>query len=460
MLSSPRLWFWVCVALVGVRLLWPLDIPFIYDEPELIARALALNAQNEWAVHGLQGTRGAAYGPLPLWFYQAALFWTTDLAVVAMGKALVLSLLSLWSVWTLVGVLKPKAVWIAVVPFLSLYLWVYARDLWDNSFLTGFSAVVCAAYLRFIVDKSKRWFALALLACALCLQIHLMCLPWVGAIAMHLLVFRRAWLRANLGFVAGVFAVGAASLYPYLQYLLGTPSAPVRFALRPASFFFALYGGREFSAIAAEYFFGNLWFLQGPWFLQGVGALAVGLTLFAFVPVFYGMWVCAKTRQRELHWFLTLWLVLHVLVIGANQLVSHPYYYNAAWLGFFAFFCIGWEALPASVRWKAAGRLYVGGLAVSFAFGIVQVHWNSGNRELHFGTVLGNLWEVAEQRACFPVETPVDATGIESRFGAGFQTLRHLVRCPSGPQKASQLFLRYARPSDTREGKVVLVPMN
>ena len=56
---------WPAAALLAlaalVPLLWPGDAPFINDEPQLIANALAANAEGRLAPVGLQGTFGLAY---------------------------------------------------------------------------------------------------------------------------------------------------------------------------------------------------------------------------------------------------------------------------------------------------------------------------------------------------------------------------------------------------------------
>ena len=48
----------------------PGDIQWVGDEPMLIAGALRAEPGHAPATHGLTGTAGAVYGPLPTWVYQ------------------------------------------------------------------------------------------------------------------------------------------------------------------------------------------------------------------------------------------------------------------------------------------------------------------------------------------------------------------------------------------------------
>ena len=65
-----------------VPLVWPGDIPFINDEPQLIASAVNANQDHRLAAMGLLGTFGLFYGPAPTWVYQVlvlpAAIWSSS----------------------------------------------------------------------------------------------------------------------------------------------------------------------------------------------------------------------------------------------------------------------------------------------------------------------------------------------------------------------------------------------
>ena len=95
---------WAVVALVFaalVPLLWPGDVPFIHDEPQLMAKAVAANAEGRLAPLGLLGTFGVTYGPLPVWMYQALLLVTHDLVPVALAHAALMAFVSAGALWSL-----------------------------------------------------------------------------------------------------------------------------------------------------------------------------------------------------------------------------------------------------------------------------------------------------------------------------------------------------------------------
>ncbi|MGZ6081632.1 MAG: hypothetical protein ACXWK4_12520, partial [Myxococcaceae bacterium] len=58
--------------------LHPGDIQWVGDEPMLIAGALRADRGHVLAIHGLTGTAGAVYGPLPTWLYQLYLAFSSD----------------------------------------------------------------------------------------------------------------------------------------------------------------------------------------------------------------------------------------------------------------------------------------------------------------------------------------------------------------------------------------------
>src|SRR5262245_50441180 len=78
----------------ALPLLYPADVPWINDEPALLAMALHANQTGELPTHGLMGSVGVPYGPAPLWLYMAALGVTHDLVAIVVLRVLFFVLLT------------------------------------------------------------------------------------------------------------------------------------------------------------------------------------------------------------------------------------------------------------------------------------------------------------------------------------------------------------------------------
>ncbi len=156
---------WAVGALVFaalVPLLWPGDVPFIHDEPQLVAKAVAANAEGRLAPLGLLGTFGVTYGPLPVWMYQALLWVTHDLVPVALAHAALMAFVSAGALWSLARTL---GLWpgFAAVPLLTPYFWFYARVMWDNTLLLPLAALAYAGYAAFLGAAIRfRWITIGI----------------------------------------------------------------------------------------------------------------------------------------------------------------------------------------------------------------------------------------------------------------------------------------------------------
>ena len=130
---------WTFAAIVTLlaaclpAVLWPGDISWMNDEPNLIAHALHANERHVLADEGLLGSFGIKYGPLPTQVYQAMLLLTHDpvklVAIHALLCSAATALALLWLARTLR--LTP---WFAAAVLLAPYLWLYQRTLWDATF--------------------------------------------------------------------------------------------------------------------------------------------------------------------------------------------------------------------------------------------------------------------------------------------------------------------------------------
>jgi hypothetical protein len=254
--------FFFCLVLCGVRLLYPGDTPFNTDENQLLIQAWRANQEHAWTTHGLRGTRGIDYGPIPILLYRGGLFLTQNLEHLILLKTFLTSVATMAALFALLA-LCPWISPLAILPvFLSLYFWVYARDLWDNSWNIPFTALAFVTYLAFVHTRRKIWLAISVLWIATILQIHLLCLPLVFAVGWHFFWKERRWARSHVLFCLLLLLGAVGLLSPYLGHLLSTPQTPSPQPFGPGvlHFVFSFLGFRLFTAAGFEYFLGPLWY--------------------------------------------------------------------------------------------------------------------------------------------------------------------------------------------------------
>ena len=391
---------WALVALGGFRLLFPGDTPFINDEPRLIALALEANEAGRLASRGLTGTRGAQYGPLPIWLYQLGLSVTSDLRVVASLRAVLVTALSGWALVLLARGVRGVVPVLGAFAFLSPYLWLYSRDLWDNSFGVPFSAMCLAAYARYVRTGEIAWLGGSVAFGTACLLTHLMTLPVLVAVAVHFVATRWKDLVRSRRLAGAVLAIATAALAvsaPYLSRLRGSGAS--RFALAPdaEALGFALAGFRVFSVAGFDY-------VIGPWSAGGLAPLIVGVSLLAVPAGAYGFFLLLRTAQgpestpdREIARVLLYALFLFVLLANSQRLTEHPHYYSGVWA---VFFCCWWVGTSRLMERAWARRLFYAQAAVvaGFLVGlVVWLHVNGGTRSLRYGPTLANQMAVASE---------------------------------------------------------------
>jgi hypothetical protein len=448
------------LLLGSARLLFPGDVPFVNDEPMLVERALDANASGSAAVTGLLGTRGARYGPAPVWFYQTALAFTHDLPTVVLartalvtlltGAALLLLARSLGRAARSSPILAPA---LGAFAFLSPYLWFYARDLWDNSFAIPLSGMLLASYVAYLKEGRVGWLALAGLFGALCFLTHLMTLPLVAAVAIHFLATRwRALHEPRFALVVATIVVGCVVLcLPYLRSVGGGSMAGFRLLPSPASVVFALGGLRVFTLAGFDYFVGE-W---GAWGSRGSGVLAVlavGVSLFSWVAGAVGVAAWGRDAFREVPkvfggggvacgdggggrlegsvgLLLLLALALFVLLVNGLRLREHPHYYNGVWAVFFLFWWRGMTVLAVGVAARRVLAVQVAAMALFLSGVTGTVHAGRGLKALHYGPTLSNQMEVARalEREGLEIAQPSEVLHVRM-FPHAIGVIRRLER--------------------------------
>jgi hypothetical protein len=394
------------LALSVMPVIWPLDTCFVNDEPVLVGLAWQHNQRGEVAQFGLLGTRGARYGPVAIWSYQALLAITHDISALVQLHAWLWMSATAAALFALSRALAVPSAW-AAVPLLSPYLWVYGRMLWDNASIP-LSAIAFAAYASFLVRPRAALLSLALAALVLCLMVHLMAVALVAPIALHLLLSRRSFLLSRAGLLALVPALVIAACGARFWLGLLAIDTQAMSAHAPGALWFASLGGRLLSAGGLAYFFGADWTERFLGHAAGAAAMLVS-TLLAHGLVWAGM---ARTLMRARRALvdrarpsvreeiamlaLCVWLAQTALNVVTHT-AGHPHYYNATWI---AYVVLAWLALDRLSRWRLSS--YVAGahaLALGSALAMVVhgLHTTAGTRSLHYGLALREEIRMASQ---------------------------------------------------------------
>jgi hypothetical protein len=451
----------------ALTLLWPADVPWINDEPALLATALHANQAGVLPTHGLLGSVGVPYGPAPLWLYMAGLGLTHDLVVLVVLHALFFVVLTGIAIVWLARTCRQLDPLVGVLALLSPYFWFYSRLLWDNSFLIPLSALALAAYVSFSQAPAawKLWLVGAL--AALMLQTHLMCAPLLAAIALHLLWRHRAWAREHWRALLPLLLL-AAACWPYASALLARPELGER-RLEPAggtNWVFPLLGGRYFSAIGLDYFFGEHWQERGgPLLWAATTVSAMGL-----VALWQGLAVGARllvrlrgraephSAETDLAALAVTTLVLQLVLHAVARTGDEPHYLNGTWFGLFALVWLAYSAIRRAAWRRALAGAHAAALLVVVLGLQHDVHARQGNTGLHFGPALGTQLDVLDELGRYgPQSEVLNETEFYATFPQAFFALQEfhpVTQDPAGPR--ARLHIRQASPG-TSDGRLAVV---
>lgn len=423
------------VIAAGLALLWPGDVPFINDEPQLVANAVAASAGGRLAPMGLQGTFGFAYGPLPTWIYQGLLAVSHDLVVVAALHAALMVAVTGGALWWLGRTLGLWPAFVAV-PLLSPYFWFYARAVWDNTFMLPLGALAVAGYAAFLTTRSPTGLRVTLAALVALPLVHLMSLSLVVPVALHLMTVHRRALWAHKGSVIAVAALAGWMAWPYLQYLAGPhPSSPPAVTVVDG-WLFPLLGARLLGTRGLSYFFGPEPVTGAP-FTWGtpVSLAAYGLAWFGIGVAIAACIRAARSRdwppRAHLAGLAVSALALQAIIHGASAKFEHPHYQNGTWIAtvLLAWFAVDWLVRRGTVT-RALALVAVGALTL-VNVGVVctlavSLHYSQGTREV-YGPTLANQQQVARALAGYAAGSEIDNRVIQwDRYPHTLATLRAL----------------------------------
>lgn len=436
-----------------IPLIWPGDVPFINDEPQLIANAVGANAQGRLATMGLMGTYGFSYGPAPTWVYQLLMGTSRNLVLVAFLHALLMTAGTAAALWWLSRSLR-LWIWFAPVPLLSPYFWFYARALWDNTFLLPLSALAIAGYAAHLERKSVVGLHLSV-ACLLLIPLtHLMGLALIVPLGAHMVLTRWRSIWAHKLTLAAVAALLVWVAFPYWQYLAAPRPASPPGDGTVAGWLFPLTGGRLLSADGLDYFFGSVP-VSGPLFSVGATVSSIAYALvwggLAFAASLVARATARRTWTTRAHIAsIALGAVLCQSVIdGISGRYQHPHYHNGTWIAFvlLAWMIVDlasarrdmwrWTAVAATATLATAVTAVVAGLAIG-------LHRTGGTREV-YGPTLANQQAVARRLADYAPTSDVQIQVIMwDRFPHTPAILRELRRSRRSATPRRDLVVRYA----------------
>ena len=215
-----KITFWILFGiLIVVTLLYPGDVPWINDGPKLIYNAYISNLHNTFPTSGLIGSLGIPYGPLPVWIYKFLLLISKNLILIVLLKASATLIIVFLSLYFIVKTLN-LPIYVMLIPFISPYLYFYARSIWDNCFLIPVSAIFLLTLIKFINTHRLFWFVISFCAIFCLIHIHLMSLLIIIPFFIYLIIFEGKWLLEHWQKAAIVFSIFLCSLLPYLIIIL------------------------------------------------------------------------------------------------------------------------------------------------------------------------------------------------------------------------------------------------
>ena len=481
----------LAVIVLATAFVRPGDTPWINDEPLLIHQAMRFNAgmpdhsgiqipftNGTLAYLGLYGNRGARYGPVPVWVYQLFLLITHDPILMVMMRAILVGGTTAAAMYWLSRSMKVTP-WLAVVAMLSPWMWIYSRQLWDNSFCIPLSAMAIAAYAGFLLTR-RPWPLWLSAACGALLPLtHLMAFALIVPLGLHFALGQWRWIIRHgwsalitLIIVAGIQALA----WPYWQWMWMNYRVEPGEGSPLAGFFFPLLGGHHLSAAGLGNILGDGWLYTTGRVAPYLIAAAQAFTLLAYAAVWIGMflaWLRARRIIRRAQATASDHLALIALgiwfcqgLLDASQCVyDGPHYFNATWIAYAVFVFFTVEALYRwawdSVLTRLALPAY--GLALLIVLGamIAKVAHDGGTRTMGYGTTMAQQMAAVAQIRGFSDDSQKQfaIVGIKqcpfpqwSNYPWAFVVLRGLLPPPSGPRSDGPILVHYrdAFPGDAR----------
>ena len=448
-------------------LLWIGDTPFINDEPLLLNIALKANEQGDFFTLGLMGTKGLQYGPVPIWFYRALLFVTHNIYVLAFLKTLLVFFANALGIYYFFRLLPRWNFHTAVLIFVSPFLWFYGRSLWDNCLNITLTLWGFVAYFYFFKTRHFGWLSITVFCLAAAFQVHLMSLPFIAAVTIHLIVFNRQFLCQNWKKILLLALCVSFFMKDYVYYLITLPelSSSSHFTGSVRSFFFPFYGGQFFSLHGFYYFLGKRWLAPIPDFFLSLTGWIILLPIYGIFRSFKDCYQKVKIKAQfdfedHLAFVCLTWFVAFISLSFLKNLRSDPHYYNSAWFLYFVLLNIALNALWNRTWIRKLFYIHGAIMFVSLISIMILLHHRHGTRSLHYGATLENQVEVATELNKYgSTHQWISKAENPHWFPHAINLLRNLepASLSTAPTQDKSFEILYAE-DNVYDGKIVLGP--
>jgi hypothetical protein len=461
--SGDRLPILALLLIVAATVFRPGDAPWISDEPLLLHGAFYMNSirGHFWGIslpftpapYGLLGTRGAHYGPLAVWINQIFLAFTHNPITMIAIRAAVVSVMNAIALYWLAKSIRATP-WLAVAVMLSPWLWLYSRQLWDNSLCVPLSAILVAAYADFITTRRPWSLRLAILCGMLLLLVHLMAIPLLAAIALHLAVAEHRSLWRSKWSIVTIIAFMTAISYRYWSSLLHDYHQNIPGGTSPwRGYFYPLFGAHHLTAYGLENILGDAWLATA----SPVITVARWISLIAYPLVWMGMLMSIPRAWRVLrfsstagpidHIFAVAWLaiIFQSAIDGLQHVYDGPHYLNASWILYAAFLFLVARKAPT---WLIA--VYAASLLIVTAMIAITIHQNAGMRSPNYGSTISTQINAVNEIQKYSGDSPMKIEVPEwTEHRVALTTLGELNPPPATQRPRRRIIVHYREDSPT-----------
>jgi hypothetical protein len=474
----PQIFLVLIVILTALR---PGDAGWVNDEPTLMEMAIAYNhtASHLYGISlpftpspfGLVGTHGERYGPAAVWLDQLFLVFTHNLIHMLAVRAVLCSALTAVALCWLAKTLRLSP-WFAVITMLSPMIWLFSRQLWDNTLCIPLSALLLASYASFLA-AAKPWTLISVIVCCFVLPtIHLMAIAMVLPVLLHLLLFHRDRIWAWRWKIGAALCFCLYLFWPYLYYSLENFHPAVPSENSPfRGWLFPLLGG-HFLTLGVE---GTMpcdgWQDHAPASLVSIVEHAQWISHVAIGVVWLGMalgaaraWAAIRrpgAANVTAHLCLvamSVW-ICQTILDGLGRVYFAPHYYSATWIAYIFLAWIGTDWLRSRIR-NVFFIPIVSVYAVSLLLGIgiiaTRVALNAGTRNIFYGTCLRNQIAAIKKINNYSDNSKVDIEVPQwNQFPLAWKVIRQLYPPTSATRPQRNLVVKY-RDSDPPDAHIMV----
>jgi hypothetical protein len=453
----------IAIIIAFTAFVLPGDVPFIAEMATLLGSAAQLNATPSHflgislpftiATIGTLGTRGLPYGPFPIWFYQALLVFSHNPVAVVCMRSLIFETTTAAALLWLTRVMRLSP-WYVPLSMLSPWLWLYSREIWDNTFCIPLSALAVAGYGDFI-ETRRRWpLALAASCLGAMTLIHLMSVAMIGGVALHAFLFQRNSLNRFRSTLAAVGIVWLALFGIYFHAAIHVAAPVMTVAVSGSlSWWFPLLGGHH---LAAGFDWLPTVHKEAPQILSVFQAIS----LLPYPAVWAGMILVVvryrrSLRRREpfttadqLALLSVITAVCQGILDAAERTMPLSHYFNATWICYVVLAWYAVEALRIRISKPALTiglplAVYASSLLAVLGISMFILHRDSGAMGSDFGASLSQQISVIKEIEKYSPQSSLQILASEwYTYPMTPRELLLLIPPPPGPRPIRRLVVR------------------